>query len=483
MSPSDPMNLSANALPVLNDAPAGASTSATKINAVAPAASRLHPPVDPATLKHKHLLDGPFWQKIPAYADVDEATFLDHKWQSKHTITKVDKLLEAIGGLVPAGFIDDAAAGFKRAPMAVRVSPYLLSLIDWSAPYTDPLRIQFVPVGSRFLPDHPELGLDSLGEQADAPVPGLTHRYRDKALFLVIDTCPVYCRFCTRSYAVGLDTDTVEKVQLKPKKDRWDAAFDYIASRPELEDIVISGGDSYNLRADWIREIGTRLLQMDNIRRIRFASKGLAVMPQKVLTDHEWFDALAEVNKLGRETGKEVCFHTHFNHANEITAVSKRALDKLHREGVTVRNQSVLLRNVNDTPETMGLLVKRLSYINAHPYYVYMHDMVQGAEDMRTTLQTALDLEKHVRGTTAGFNTPTFVTDAPGGGGKRSVHSFEHYDRETGISVYTAPSVKPGKHFFYFDPIDKLSPEVQARWRDPAQRVAMAEAAARAAAR
>ncbi|MCB9541930.1 MAG: KamA family radical SAM protein [bacterium] len=437
----------------------------------------LKPAVDPATLTHKDLLDGDFWRRIPAYADVDEATFLDHRWQSKHTITRTDKLLAAIQGLAPPGFVEDAEAGFHKAPMAVRVSPYLLSLIDWQNPLTDPLRIQFIPLASRFLPDHPKLGLDSLGEQADAPTPGLTHRYRDKALFLVIDTCPVYCRFCTRSYAVGLDTDLVEKVQLKPKKDRWDRAFAYVASRPELEDIVISGGDAFNLRADWVREIGTRLLEMDNIRRIRFATKGLAVMPQKVLTDDEWFGALAEVHALGRKLGKEVVVHTHFNHPHEITEISRRAVHRLFAEGITVRNQTVLLRGVNDTPAAMSLLVKRLGHINVHPYYVYVHDMVKGAEDMRTTVQTALDLEKYVRGTTAGFNTPTFVVDAPGGGGKRNAHSYEHYDRETGISVYTAPSVKPGQFFLYFDPIDRLSPAAQARWADPAEHPKMIEAA------
>lgn len=442
----------------------------------------LKPPVDPSTLAHKDLLSGDFWRRIPAYADVDEATFLDHRWQAKNTITRPDKLLNAVRELAPPGFIADAEAGFHRAPMAVRVSPYLLSLIDWSDPVRDPLRIQFIPLASRFLPDHPKLGLDSLGEQADAPTPGLTHRYRDKALFLVIDTCPVYCRFCTRSYAVGLNTDLVEKVQLKPKKDRWDRAFAYVASRPELEDIVISGGDAFNLRADWIREIGTRLLDLDNIRRIRFATKGLAVMPQKVLTDDDWFSALAEVHALGRKRGKEVAVHTHFNHPKEITDISRRAVQRMFAEGITVRNQSVLLRGVNDTTDSMTLLVKRLGHINVHPYYVYVHDMVKGAEDMRTTVQTALDLEKYVRGTTAGFNTPTFVVDAPGGGGKRNAHSYEHYDRETGVSVYTAPSVKPGQHFLYFDPIDRLSPEAQARWADEAEQQKMIDAALEAAA-
>jgi lysine 2,3-aminomutase len=203
--------------------------------------------VDPSTLHHRQLLDGAFWQKIPAYRLIDEATFLDHSWQAKNTITNPQKLLSAVQDLVPQSFYDDVAEGFRRAPMSLRVSPYLLSLIDWSDAYNDPLRRQFVPVASRLMPDHPKLTLDSLHEQADAPVPGLTHRYPDKALFLALDTCPVYCRFCTRSYAVGVDTDEVEKVSLKATEDRWDRAFRYISERPELEDIVVSGGDSYQL--------------------------------------------------------------------------------------------------------------------------------------------------------------------------------------------------------------------------------------------
>lgn len=436
----------------------------------------LKPPVDPSLLVHKQLLDGPFWQRIPAYRDVSEAEFLDHKWQARSSITKPQKLLDALQELVPQSFYDDVAAGFKRAPMSVRVSPYLLSLIDWENPYEDPLRTQFIPLGSRLLPDHPELTLDSLHEQQDAPVPGLTHRYWDKALFLTLDTCPVYCRFCTRSYAVGINTDEVEKVSLKAREERWDQVFEYIAARPELEDIVISGGDSYQLKARQIRLIGETLLRADNIRRIRFATKGPAVMPQKLITDTEWLDALTSVVELGRKLHKEVVVHTHFNHPTEITAITKRAMDALFERSIIVRNQSVLQRGVNDAVETMQLLVKRLSYVNVQPYYVYMHDMVKGVEDLRTTVQTGIDLEKNVRGYTAGFNTPTFVVDAPGGGGKRDIHSFEHYDRETGISVYTAPAVKPG-YFLYFDPIYSLAPEQQARWRDPAERARMLEAA------
>jgi lysine 2,3-aminomutase len=435
------------------------------------------PPVDPSALAHRALLGGPFWQKIPAYKNVDERTFLDHAWQAKSSITRVAKLVETIEGMVPPGFVEDLEAGMKHAPMSVRVSPYIVSLIDWERPYEDPLRIQFFPLASRLRPDHPKLGLDSLAEQADAPVPGLTHRYVDKALFLPLDTCPVYCRFCTRSYAIGLDTDEVEKVHLRPNDERWKRAYQYIASRPELEDIVISGGDAYQLRAQHIEEIGEALLAIPNVRRMRFATKGPAVMPMKILTDDPWLDALTRVVEKGRKLHKDVVLHTHFNNAGEITGITEAAMGRLFERGIVVRNQSVLIRGVNDSVDAMTLLVKRLGHVNVHPYYVYVHDMVSGVEDLRTSVDTAIHIEKNVRGSTAGFNTPTFVVDAPGGGGKRDVHAYEHYNRDTGISVYAAPSVKPGQLFVYFDPLHQLSTHMRRRWGDPSEQKRMIEAA------
>jgi lysine 2,3-aminomutase len=399
----------------------------------------------------------------------------------KHTITKADKLLATLQGLVPDDFYEDVRTGLSRAPMAVRISPYILALVDWQNPHTDPLRRQFLPVASKMLPDHPKLDLDSLHEKADAPVPGLTHRYPDKALFLTLDTCPVYCRFCTRSYAVGTDTDQVEKVVLRAKPERWEKAFAYIASRPELEDIVISGGDAYNLRADQLRMLGQSLLDIPNVRRMRFATKGPAVMPMKILTDDPWFEALMEIVETGRKRHKEVVLHTHFNHPNELTEISKAAMDRLCEHGVTVRNQSVLLRGVNDDAETMRLLCKRMGYLNVHAYYVYQHDMVKGVEDLRTTVHSGIEIEKQVRGSTAGFNTPTFVVDAPGGGGKRDAHSFEHYDRTTGISVYRSPNVAADALYLYFDPIDLLPEEGRRRWADPSQHQLMMEEATEAA--
>lgn len=437
----------------------------------------LRPPAAPAALEHKDLRSDAFWQQLPAYRGLSAAEFHDYRFQSRNSITSVAKLQEVVGDLVPASFYQDVSQGILRSTMSLRISPYILSLIDWRNPVEDPLRLQFLPLASRWVPDHPELELDSLHEQAHSPVPGLTHRYADRALFLALDTCPVYCRFCTRSYAVGLDTPKVEKVHFGASSERWEQAFAYIAARPELEDIVISGGDVYNLRPEQLEHIGRTLLEMDNIRRLRFATKGPAVLPQKLVGDHEWVGAFLRVVARSRELHKAVALHTHFNHPNEITGITRQGLDLLAGEGVVVRNQCVLQRGVNDHPATMQLLVKRLSYVNVQPYYVFVHDMVKGVEELRTPLQRAMDLEKHVRGTTAGFHTPAFVLDTMGGGGKRDVHSYEYYDRVHGIAVFTSPTVRPGAQFLYFDPVHTLAPEVQRRWQDGQERAAMIQAA------
>jgi lysine 2,3-aminomutase len=435
------------------------------------------PPVDPAALDHRELRDGEFWRVIPRYAGVDAATFLDHGWQGRNSVKSPDELVATVGELVEPAFIADARDGFARATMAMRVSPYLLSLVDWSQPERDPIRRQFIPLGSTALPDHPCVTLDSLHEQDDSPVPGLIHRYADRALFLPVRTCPVYCRFCTRSYAIGPDTDEVDKLGFGLTPADWEAAFAYIAGRPEIEDIVISGGDAYQLSPKNLAHIGDALLAIPHVRRMRFATKGLAVMPMKLLSDPAWTNALIGVVERGRAQGKDVVVHTHINHPNEITAITRRAIEVLFARGVVVRNQTVLIRGVNDDVATMTRLVRRLEYVNIHPYYVYMHDLVRGVEDLRTSIQTAIDLEKHVRGASTGFNMPAFITDAPGGGGKRDVHSFEYYDRENGIAVYTAPAVKPGRFFLYFDPVDTLEPAAQARWASPTMQDAMIAAA------
>ncbi len=456
-------------------------TADKKFHAAPPEVRHARPPVSPEALEFRNLRSDEFWRAIPAFAEIDEQTFLDSKWQMKNSVYGSDKLIQTVKDIAPVDWLEDAIEGFNRAPMAVRVTPYLLSLIDWNDPYNDPIRTQFIPVASRLTSDHPMLTLDSLHEQEDAPVPGLTHRYHDKALFLPLNTCPVYCRFCTRSYAIGVDTETVEKVNLKVNPKRWEQAFEYITSRPELEDIVISGGDAFNLAAKHIETLGMRLLDIPHVKRMRFATKGPAVMPMKVLSDEKWFDALSRVVDEGRKRHKQVVVHTHFNHPNEITEITRSAMNRFFERGIIVRNQTVLQRGVNDTEETMKLLVKRLGEVNVHPYYVYQHDMVKGVEDLRTSLRRNLDIEKFVRGSTAGFNTPMFIVDAPGGGGKRDAHSYEHYDTTTGVSVYTAPSVKQGKFFMYFDPLHSLSEEVVEDWMREDRREEMVQDALSAA--
>lgn len=431
------------------------------------------PALGPSSDAHRQLREDEFWRELPAFSQVGAEQFHTHTFQARYSVTNVRQLRETVGQLVPESFYNDLEQGLQRAPMALRISPYLLGLIDWREPYTDPIRTQFMPLASEQEPNHPQLRFDSLHEQKDSPVPGLTHRYRDKALFLPLNSCPVYCRFCTRSYAIGGDTELVGKIKFGAQQSRWEAAFAYMESRPELEDVVISGGDSYNLKPEHLQLIGERLLNMPNIRRIRYATKGLAVMPQKILSDEAWVTALTRVVELGRRLYKDVVVHTHFNHPNEITAVTRSAMNRLTERGILVRCQTVLQNRVNDQAATMQLLVRRLGYINVHPYYVYFHDMVPGVEDLRTSLAHGLELEKQVRGITAGFNTPSFVVDTMGGGGKRDAHSFEHYDRETGIAVFTSPSVKPGQKFLYFDPLRTLQPEMRQLWEIPSERERM----------
>lgn len=406
-----------------------------------------------APFAFRHFEEGEFWRGMPAYRDMGPEAFLDPGWQARNTVHSVERLRTVMGPLVGEGFLRDVAAGLAQAPMALRVTPYLMALVDWSDPGRDPIRRQFIPLASEWRPDHASVELDSLGEMNDSPVPGLTRRYPDKALFLALNTCPVYCRFCTRSYAVGLDTEVVRKTDLRQNRDRWETAFQWLAANPEVEDVVISGGDAYNLSPAAMRHIGERLLSIDSIRRVRLATKGIAVLPSRIGRDAAWTDALLSMVRLGRQRGISVAVHTHFNHPREVTWVTRDAAELLFREGVTVRNQSVLLKGVNDDAATMGTLIRRLGHLHIQPYYVFLLDVVPGVMALRTSLAAAIRLEKEVRGITAGFNHPRFVIDLPGGGGKRDVHSFESYDTRTGISVFRSPAIHPTRQYVYRDPM------------------------------
>lgn len=423
-------------------------------------------------------LPAQWWREtVPAWGSVSAEQFRSHRWQMRNAVTQPEQLRELVGDRAPAEFYDDVAEGLRRAPMNIRVTPHVISLVDWQNPTDDPIRRQFIPLGSEIEPDHPMCTLDALHEQDDAVAPGLTHRYPDKALFLCLDVCPVYCRFCTRSYAIGSDTDSVEKVSVRGTPRRWEQVFEYLRAHPEVEDVVVSGGDTCLLSPERTRLIGEALLDIPSVRRFRFATKGLAVIPQRFLPGSEWVQSVTDLVEKGRQRGVDICIHTHFNHPNEVAPHAAEAALALFQRGVVVRNQTVLQRGVNDHAGTLVDLHRFLSRINVHPYYVYVHDMVPGVETLRTSLADAIELEKDVRGATAGYNTPMFVVDAYGGGGKRDAHGFEHYDSDLGIAVYRAPTVDPDRPFFYFDPLRRLSDRVKRAWNRTATREAMIQTA------
>jgi lysine 2,3-aminomutase len=262
----------------------------------------------------------------------------------------------------------------------------------------------------------------------------------------------------------------VQKATYASGKTQWEETFAYIRQNPAIEDVVISGGDLFMLMPENLSRIGAELLEIPHVRRIRFATKGLSVMPMRITGDDGWAEAIAAVSDRGRTLMKEVCIHTHFSTEREITAWTERAMRKLISLGVKVRNQCVLLRGVNDEFDVMYRTLKKLSYLNVQPYLVYVHDMVPGCEHLRTTLTAAEKMSKALQGTTAGFNTPRFVCDAPKGGGKREISSYERYDRELGVSAWRAPRVKPGQVFYYFDPIDRLRRSGREIWADCGER-------------
>ncbi|ROW18175.1 hypothetical protein VPNG_00041 [Cytospora leucostoma] len=426
-----------------------------KRGAASAAVAQIAPEVDGPLDQHPWREE--FWRRVPVYENVSTRDFISYRWSIRNTVQGQAKLWQFLNSVVPneipmdkegtrtqskEDFLVDVVDGVTSLTMSIRLTPYVLSRINWQDPRNDPIFRQFIPLKSMLLPDHPKLTLDSLHETDDSPVPGLVHRYPDKALFLAVSVCPTYCTFCTRSYAVGADTETVTKTSFSPTRKRWDQVFAYIESTPQLQDIVISGGDSYYLQPEHIRMIADRLIAIPHIRRFRFASKGLAVAPTRLLDPEDgWADALIDVSRKAKFSGKSVALHTHFNHPNEFSWITGEAAQRLVEADVTIRNQSVLLRGVNDNAETMSKLIRSLADNRITPYYVYICDMVKMNEHMRTPLQTLLDVEAQIRGSIAGFMMPQFVVDLPGGGGKRLGCTYESYDRKTGISRFVAPAV------------------------------------------
>ncbi|KAI1365006.1 L-lysine-aminomutase [Xylaria arbuscula] len=462
------------------------------------------------------LQEAEFWRELAPFRNISRDDFLSWDWNRKNVVETWKTrqgLLEFFGAVVPDEvprltgiggmqtrdeFCTDVVDGIKESTMSVRVMPLVLTRINWSDPANCPIFRQFIPLKSIMVDDHLQLELDSLHEQKDSPVKAIVHRYPDKALFLPTSVCPTFCLFCTRSYGVGASTDSVHKVGFKLSRSRIDEAFEYIRSQDQLRDVVVSGGDAYYLPDQYelfgfavsllhpnapyitpqppennvlhsnstnmrdsrsvLKEIGDRLISMKNIQRFRIATKGLAVCPNRILDDNDpWTQTLLYIADKARKANKHFAVHTHFNHPNEITWLTEKASRKLHQAGVTVRNQSVLLRGINDDVDTMSSLIQKLASMNIQPYYVYQCDMVPKVEHVRTPLQTILDLESQLRGTIAGFFMPQFVVDCPGGGGKRLACSYDSYDRETGVSTFRAPALKKngkeGKVYRYYDPL------------------------------
>jgi lysine 2,3-aminomutase len=409
------------------------------------------------------------WARFKPWRGVAPSEFEDNAWQDRNAITRVSQLKLVLDGLVPSRVMDEIEAGLSRTGMSIRLNPYMICRIDWSDAENDPIRRQFLPMRCEQEDDHPCLEFDSLAERRHSPVTGIVHRYPDKVLFLVTSVCPVYCQYCTRSYAVGQDTQLVQKDHVTSAQN-WLPALDYIRSNLQIEDVVVSGGDLARLKPAHVRSLGNALLEIEHVRRIRLATKALSVQPMKVLSDHDWTNAVLELVARGRSMFKDVCLHTHFNHPNEVTPIVERAMHRLHEQGLFVRNQAVLLRGVNDDAGTLCALIKRLGRINIHPYYVYLCDMVKATEHFRVPLKTAQRLEKHVRGTTAGFNTPLFIVDTPAG--KRDVHSAEFHDAEYGVSAFISPAIS-GQTCYYYDPVRSLGHAARTAWATADARTAI----------
>ncbi len=400
------------------------------------------------------------WAKFKPWQDITPDEFEDNAWQDRNAISRISQLKTALDGVVSPRLMDEIEAGLNSSGMSIRLNPYMICRIDWSNAENDPIRRQFLPMLCEQENDHPCLEIDSLAERRHSPVTGIVHRYPDKVLFLVTSVCPVYCQYCTRSYAVGQDTQLIQKDHVTSAQN-WLPALDYIRSNSRIEDVVLSGGDLARLKPAHVRSLGTALLEIEHVRRIRLATKALSVQPMKFISDRDWTSAVLELVARGRSMFKDVCLHTHFNHPNEVTPIVERAMRRLHEHGVLVRNQTVLLRGVNDDAGTICALIKRLGRLNIHPYYVYLCDMVKATEHFRLPLSTAQRLEKHVRGTTAGFNTPLFIVDTPSG--KRDVHSAEFHDGDYGVSAFISPAVS-GETCYYYDPVRSLGQAARAAW-------------------
>lgn len=282
-----------------------------------------------------------------------------------------------------------------RYPM--RIPPYYLSLIREAG---DPIWRQAVPDPRELVVDSACMA-DPLEEESQSPVANLVHRYPDRVLMLVCSECAMYCRFCTRKRKVGGEQMTVTRETVKQ-------GLAYIRSRPEVREVILSGGDPLLLPDAQLEWVLRELRATPTVEVIRIGSRVPVVLPQRITT--------ALTRMLRRF--QPLYLNTHFNHPDEITDLSSRACARLADAGIPLGNQSVLMRGVNDDPEVMRRLVLRLLAIRVRPYYLYQADMVQGTDHFRTTVEEGIEIIRALRGYSSGMAIPTYVIDAPGGGGK-----------------------------------------------------------------
>src|SRR5688500_1201994 len=322
-------------------------------------------------------------------------------WQKTlhQSVDSLDKLkayvTERFGAEVAEREIDVAALQPAFDNFQMRITPAALDLIQEPG---DPMWNQYVPTMQEL--DVVDGVIDSLDEDGDSPVPNITHRYPDRALFLVSPVCASYCRFCTRRRRVG-DPETIPL-------DRYDSAFGYTASHPESRDVILSGGDPMMLSDRRLEYIFQKLRAIPHVEIIRIGSRITSHLPERITL--EFCEMVQKYHPI--------FMNTHFNHPSELTPAAVAALDRLSRAGISLGCQTVLLRGVNDDPKVMMKLMHELLKARVRPYYIYMAYQVAGGEPFRTTVKKGMEIIQALRGWTSGLAVPQFVIDAPGGGGK-----------------------------------------------------------------
>jgi lysine 2,3-aminomutase len=453
----------------------------------------------------------PDWRRFPGWADVTADDWESVQWQRAHCVKNVRQLRGVWGDLVDESFYADLERDqAERATMSMLVPPQMLNTVAprqaprgpgslTEAVYADPVRRYMLPVFSdrrTDWPSHPYATRDSLHEHDMWVAEGLTHRYPTKVLAELLPTCPQYCGHCTRMDLVGNSTPVVDKLKFLGKPvDRHAAMLDYLRRTPQVRDVVVSGGDVANMPWPRLEEFLTRLLDTENIRDIRLATKALMGLPQHWLQD-EVRAGVERVARTARERGVSLAIHTHVNHAASVTPLVARATRAMLDAGVRdVRNQGVLLNGVNADPHALlDLCFALLDGAQIMPYYFYMCDMIPFSEHWRVSVADAQRLQHHIMGYLPGFATPRIVCDVPFVG-KRWVHQLAGYDRERGVSHWTknyrtsieaADPEALSRTYDYYDPIHTLPESGQEWWRrhaeDPLPAATHAAAASRSAA-